>query len=58
MHRKCLELKRDLEAAEQAYYLDISEENWNRLNNVRSELHSMEGLEADFTSLNFSNEAS
>ncbi len=58
MHRKCLELKRDLEAAEQAYYLDISEENWNRLNSVRSELHNMEGLEADFSSVNFSKEAS
>ena len=46
IHRKFLGLKRDLEAAEQAYYNDISEENWERLNFLRTELDNMEGLEA------------
>ena len=48
IHRKSLDLKTDLETAEQAYYQDTSEENWNRLNSLRSELHDMEGLEAGF----------
>ena len=46
LHRKSSELKRELEAAEQAYFQDQSEENFLRLQAVREDVLSADGVEA------------
>jgi DNA primase len=46
LHRKSSELKRELEAAEQAYTEEQSEQNYLRLCDVRGQLASADGAEA------------
>lgn len=46
LHRKSSELKRDLEAAEQAYFQEQTETNFLRLQAVREQLFSTDGAEA------------
>lgn len=45
LHRKMLDLKRELEAAERNFQADDSEENFARLRQIRHELSSAEGTE-------------
>jgi DNA primase len=46
LHRKAVELKRELEAAEQAYAKDQSEENYLRLQDIFTQAFTADGAEA------------
>jgi DNA primase len=48
MHRKAVELKRELESAEKAFAVEQSEQNYLRLQDLSRQVFSAEGAEASF----------